>query len=118
MRVHVSVGGFGGPCCSIESHDGQTVKYTFSQSGVPGYEEVEEIEPNDDQWSRFWEMVRECSDWKRVYDNPEVLDGTQWEVEVDGDELRLRATGSNAYPANWKAFLRVVRSLVGGRRFG
>lgn len=118
MRIHVTVGGFGGPWYSIESHDGQTMKYTFSQSGAPGDERTEEITPNDAQWDRFWGMVRGCKDWRRVYDDPEVLDGTQWKVAVTAGDIELRSRGSNAYPANWKAFLRAIRSLVGGRRFG
>ena len=42
-------------------------------------------------------------EWKRDYMNPYVLDGTQWNLEIqyNGDRKPIRISGSNAYPYNF-----------------
>lgn len=43
-------------------------------------------------------------EWKRKYDDPLVMDGTQWELEIhfDGNSKPVRIYGSNAYPYNFQ----------------
>ena len=41
--------------------------------------------------------------WKSEYDNPNILDGEQWSVQVVfADGSRYKSTGSNAYPSAWR----------------
>lgn len=41
--------------------------------------------------------------WKDEYNNYNVLDGEQWEIEiVFTDGSRYKSTGSNAYPSAWR----------------
>lgn len=51
-------------------------------------------------------------EWKKTYDDPCVMDGIQWELEIDFDNGRkpINISGSNAYPYNFddlKEFLEV-----------
>ena len=49
-------------------------------------------------------------EWKKDYFNPDILDGTQWSVDIkyDGGEKR-HYSGSNMFPYNFNEFLDVVR---------
>ena len=49
-------------------------------------------------------------EWKKEYFNPDILDGTQWSVDIkyeDGKERHY--SGSNMFPYNFSEFLSVVR---------
>lgn len=42
------------------------------------------------------------NEWKKSYEDPNVLDGTQWELEIKLNGRRKRTySGSNAYPPYW-----------------
>ena len=81
-------------------------------------------------WSVFWSAVEACDlwHWAKRYDNPDILDGTQWEVEIAHGSRRFKSFGSNAYPGglrdgygyseSFMLLLQAVRKLVGGREFG
>lgn len=42
--------------------------------------------------------------WKRNYDNPFVLDGTQWEVTLQREAGDLTRSGNNEFPKGWEKF--------------
>ncbi len=47
--------------------------------------------------------------WKKRYYNPDVLDGTQWEVTFFfSDGTTVEAGGSNSFPANFRKFLKLM----------
>ncbi len=55
--------------------------------------------------------------WKELYMPPEdyvVLDGESWIVtyEID-DGKKIVVNGENAYPDNWKNFIRLIKSITG-----
>jgi hypothetical protein len=53
--------------------------------------------------------------WKRYYDEPDILDGTQWEFRLTSADLKVETGGSNAYPPDeqWGLLLRALRNLTG-----
>ena len=51
--------------------------------------------------------------WKRRYEDRQVLDGTQWQVEILRLGRNLRKSGSNHYPVQWDAFCRLMQKLSG-----
>lgn len=67
--------------------------------------------------------------WEKSYDNPDVLDGTSWEIEIDLGDKRIRSSGMNSYPgienegqeafveatAEYNAFLAALKNLSGKR---
>ena len=47
--------------------------------------------------------------WKKRYYNPDVLDGTQWEVTFFFSAgTTVEAGGSNSFPANFRKFLKLM----------
>ena len=49
-------------------------------------------------------------EWKRRYENPCVLDGTQWELKIKLTGKRVRNYyGSNDYPPYWKELTKIFR---------
>ena len=60
-----------------------------------------------------------------AYPDPEVDDGTQWEIKIQVGKRCIVATGSNAYPPKsssavspkFRAFCAAVSTLVAGRTF-
>jgi len=51
--------------------------------------------------------------WKKAYEDPSVLDGTQWELAYKEQGKRRRhISGSNAYPENWNDFIGAIGVAV------
>ncbi len=49
-------------------------------------------------------------EWKKKYDDPDILDGTQWELEIKLTKGRKRSYyGSNMYPPYWENLKRVFK---------
>ncbi len=47
--------------------------------------------------------------WKEDYYNPEILDGTQWSLELEfEDKSVVEKGGSNAYPRNFKKLCKLL----------
>ncbi len=52
-------------------------------------------------------------EWKKSFKDYDVLDGTQWELEISLTGRRKRSySGSNAYPAYWKELLKIFRAYA------
>jgi hypothetical protein len=121
-RFRISIGGFGGPHYEVRLVNGR-LRYQADFSTLP-----EKISPTAKEWETFWATVQRCDlwNWALHYDDSDICDGTQWEIEVTLGERRLRSSGSNAYPGGegtgyskcFRLLLRAVRKLVGGRSFG
>ena len=49
-------------------------------------------------------------EWKSKYDNSDVLDGTQWSVDIkyDNGTPAKHFWGSNKYPYNFDRFLEIM----------
>lgn len=82
-----------------------------------GAEDVTPIEKDlsFDEWIGFVSDLFRCyiTDWKNRYVDPDILDGTQWELEITFDDKSiLKRHGSNAYPPHWKKLLSVFKKYV------
>lgn len=72
-----------------------------------------------EQWDRVVSALFEdlfVLDWKEAYENPFVMDGQQWRLEItmeDGEALRYH--GMNGYPVYWDRVLELFdpRSIMG-----
>ena len=83
------------------------------------------IQPTEDQWHQFWEEVDRIGVWAWLpeYFNPNVLDGTQWWLELRHGERKVKSEGSNLYPGStdmdytpdsaFAQFLRALAHLTG-----
>ena len=54
--------------------------------------------------------------WRRRYDNNDILDGTQWEIVLVRDGRNIIRSGSNDYPKEWENFCKII-SEISGRDF-
>ncbi len=61
---------------------------------------------DDKEITELMDMIKEVDilNWKRSYDNPFVLDGTQWEITLKRDAGDLLRSGNNDFPARWDTF--------------
>ncbi len=85
--------------------------------------------PSEDAWSRFWFKISSDGaniwDWKRQYDNSNVLDGISWELDCSLTRIRKQSYGNNGYPGTesicWEqsrpiaVLIRELRTLVDDR---
>ena len=51
-------------------------------------------------------------EWEHRYDNPDILDGTQWELIIEYSNGRKREEyyGSNAFPTNYDELTKLMGS--------
>ena len=111
-----SVGGFFGPNYCVEADIKQgKVNYSCTEGGE-GVASEKTI--TDEDWKKLITGLKRCDFeyWLDDYNDPGILDGTQWSVEVTfegGAELRKR--GSNSYPGRWKQFCRLMSRFIGER---
>lgn len=68
-----------------------------------------------EDFSRKIESIR-IPEWKKNYEPVGffVMDGESWDVKYkDSDYKESKASGINAYPTNWKKFLKVLSEVAG-----
>ena len=52
-------------------------------------------------------------EWKKKYEDSGVLDGTQWSLEIELTNRRIRSYhGSNAYPPYWRELLKIFKEFA------
>lgn len=58
------------------------------------------MNPSEKDWEIFLNKLKELKihEWKKYYENPEILDGHQWGFEFHTDEFSIHTEGSNGYP--------------------
>ena len=130
LKLEFYIGGFdmsGQYCVKLE---GDTVRYGLAFCG-----EWLEIKAEDTPSLRKWLNFRKKLDsidiwkWNRKYHNPNVRDGTQWELVIDYGIREKKTYGSNWYPGSinesdidetpeFKAFLHALSLLLGGVKIG
>ena len=115
MKLIVHIGGHSDADYRIESEGNEIAYWKFCKGDIDDY--PQSIHPSDDQWNRFWSFMQECDGWAERYEDPDILDGTSWLVQVENGELSIWSSGSNDYPENFQTFLKEIRLLIGGRTF-
>ncbi|MBK7764450.1 MAG: hypothetical protein IPI46_14110 [Bacteroidetes bacterium] len=70
------------------------------------------IEVHDDaDWEALLAFCNKLK-WEAEYDDPNTLDGTQWELEFEFLNTKFRTYGSNAYPRGFNTFLRKLKKVL------
>ena len=75
---------------------------------------LNETAPSTKDWEEFWQAVDALKvwNWKKVYNNDDVLDGTQWQLRIKKQGKRGRKIfGSNAYPEPKGTFNSFIKAL-------
>ena len=76
-----------------------------------------DIPISEDKWNNILSELHDkirFQEWKKNYENLNVLDGTQWEFTVTYEDKKKRNYGgSNAYPPRWKEFCKLFQVYAG-----
>lgn len=102
IKISFTIGGyFDGYETRTVLLDGEAVRMTITHSLHPEEREIALSMTKDAFLNRLRELHIEG--WKSKYIDPDILDGTQWELEIyfyDGYKP-VKIAGSNAYPDNF-----------------
>lgn len=105
-RLILSIGGFHAPHYEVRWQRGR-LWYGTDGSKVT-------ITPSAPDWETFWTAMDQIDvwGWQPRYDDQEILDGTEWSIEISDEARSVRSYGSNAYPHPFQRFLKAVERLV------
>jgi hypothetical protein len=68
------------------------------------------VKDNSD-WQKLIKFL-ESQSWKPQYTSYDVLDGTQWEISFNSENSKLKSSGSNEYPTEFKKFMRLLNAIT------
>jgi hypothetical protein len=111
-----SIGGYFGGYHSlsiVKTETGAVAAYNTPPFSIYNIQQIEK-QLSTEEWLEFVHGLYRCyiSDWKKRYVNLNVLDGTQWELEITFiDRKPLKCHGSNMFPPHWKKLLKVIKKL-------
>jgi hypothetical protein len=103
--VEFTIGGF------FSGHDKYAIGDHGDQNEDDFFRLIKPLPGKEDQVLEFArELLLEIKvqEWDNYFSS-NILDGTQWElVLVMKDGRRVERSGSNAYPSDWKKFLKLI----------
>ena len=103
-NIHAYVGGYVGFKYEIEI-DFINGKTLWRKSESYSVEEEKEKRFNKKDLNKFVAGLEKCNlfNWRYEYYCP-ACDGTQWNVEINFENMAMIKTGSNDYPGQWGEF--------------
>jgi hypothetical protein len=132
LSLEFSIGGYSGPSHNVKLKNGTSTYQYYDGGNYYNPLESTAVIPTKRKWINFKKKldIIEVWGWDVRYDNPNVLDGTQWELEIDYGSQKISASGSNSYPGannvdmllDWEDipvfdnFLRALNLLLGGTK--
>ncbi len=128
-RFKAGIGGFFGPSYAVELNDKGELLYSRNAKTFVSAEGTvrEMVAVSPDAWRAFCAELDAIGvwTWKPRYENPNVMDGTQWHFEIAVDGKSIASTGYNEYPGGtlppdgdrFPRLLRAVSQLLGEREF-
>ena len=128
VRLSFGIGGFNGMSYEVE-FSGEAI-HVRSGVGHGAWRDNIAVTPSAEAWLQFWQAVDAIDvwQWQPEYFDHDVLDGTQWELELAHAGSSVKCEGSNAYPgANgpsygrntaFARFLKALRTLTGVKAIG
>lgn len=108
--VHFSLGGYLDGCYNITitiREMGASFLFTPPFRDAEGM--IEKV--YGDETKKMIHSLYLCNviDWKKSYDDPQILDGTQWSLEITyKNQSTLKKHGNNAYPPHWSKFMMFI----------
>ena len=113
-RLIAKLGGFCGPKHEVRWQGG---KLLYRTDGLEA-----EVAPSAAEWKAFWVAIDRAGvfRWQANYDDPDILDGTHWSLDLSDGWRGVRSFGSNAYPGGkdlehalpFQGFLNAVGALL------
>jgi hypothetical protein len=92
-------------------------------------EKKKSIEPTSDQWACFKMTLDELNvwNWRKHYDNPGILDGEGWDLDIVWGDRSICSFGDNNYPkkdaspsnnagatSTFNKYIKAIKQLLGG----
>ena len=111
--IKFTVGGFFGGYKTVEvAIVKDTATYKILRSGLLDIDKKKSPALKvSDKWLKKLDALK-IFNWQKDYFNPEILDGTQWELVFKDGEKIYRGSGSNDWPENWEKFLDWLDALI------
>ena len=122
LKLEFIIGGYDLPSRYCVKLEGDVLKY-----GHVYNTDIVAIIPTRRKWINFKNKLDAIGvwKWKKKYVNNNVLDGTQWELEIVYSVKMIKVYGDNKYPGSidpidsnqtpeFKAFLHALGLLLGG----
>ena len=112
------IGGYFGPSYSLEIDENDCLIYKTMGKEYK-VRKTKQICPDTKRWNDFLASCDQINfwSWSDRYENPEVLDGYSWKVEIAYSENSVASRGSNEKPDSFDQFLKSVKKLIGGLEF-
>lgn len=116
-KFRAEIGGFLGASYAVELK-GSEIQYSVLEPGSRDAT-VSTIRATEREWCEFRRALHEVGvwGWREEYLNPNVLDGTHWDLDIAYEDNALRARGVNDFPTNFMGYELAVEKLLGGKRF-
>lgn len=66
-----------------------------------------------DQYKKFVHKIymSYIKEWDEHYADPDILDGTSWQITISFGSWQREWDGVNAYPPSWNRFIKAINSL-------
>jgi hypothetical protein len=77
------------------------------------------INPSNEQWRYFWIACDKINiwDWEKRFEDPKIIDGYSWKVQINTDGKSIDSSGSNRQPEGLNKLFMAVSKLLGGVSF-
>lgn len=114
-KVSAAIGGYSGPHYSVQFDlINETVEYHRLDYDV----ENNSVKTFNKERLLFSLESLGVLNWKPIYINPEIMDGTQWNLEIDFTDGRdkFEVCGSNKFPVGWTLLCKTI-SLITRKPF-
>ena len=117
IYIHFSIGGYFSGHTAIDiRRNAQGAQVTIDKFPIRDLSEVSDRQISVLKWEKIVARLYNqlyLHEWKKRYDDPYVLDGEQWSLEIGLTGRRKRTyCGSNAYPPYWKELLKIFRTYT------
>lgn len=131
QHLKIRVGGILGPVYSIRIKGNDLLYRVHEDENNDDYSETA-INPADEDWQAFKKALDDIGvwHWQEEYPNTGHTDGTQWFLEIEWDDRKIKSFGDNNFPIadgdpendsdispTFESFLGAVRKLIGGLKF-
>ena len=117
--IKAFIGGHFGPSyLFVADFSIEIVTYQFFKDTLDEPSIVERKPLTTEVWKKIIKGLKNCDliYWLDEYKNHNVIDGTNWYVELVFDSGQIiEKNGSNQYPGRWKPFCRLISTTVGNK---
>ncbi len=109
---------------SLPNTDGSSTGYLIDKSdlelridstGSVGHDTMPIAYWDSAKWDAFVTALEKCGvfNWEREYSKADGSDGPGWSLNFELDTGEIYFYGENAYPAEWEAFLKIIKKYTG-----